>query len=435
MKKNKNIFLDGLKKDIKNKAIDGIIDSLPDMLKTPCGYLVEEVEKEVFLIGAIGVVSGILPNLKGHYAGKYISPNLFVYVLAGYGGGKGGLDYAMELGKQVHQAKKDEAKKLMIDYQNEEIIYQKEIKLYNRSKNKEEEPPAKPFKPPILMLYIPANNSKSGIYQLLSDNDEKGIIFETEGDTLTDALKQDFGGFSDILRKSFHHEKLTMFRRKNNEEIEIVRPQLSVVLSSTFDQLRTLIPSVENGLYSRFLYYQLKQDNKFIDVFDNRKANYQTLFNDAGVEFKQLHDILQQQETPTWFKLNEEQMKRFVEVFDIKKEELIADTDVTMAGTANRLGIIAYRIMMILTALRAYKEGVLNNAIECKNIDFENALVITNRLEKHAKTVHQYLLGNPNKKELAIEMKIAGSSIRDISKALDVNRGTLSKWFKNISKK
>jgi len=81
------------------------------------------------------------------------------------------------------------------------------------------------------MLYIPANNSKSGIYQLLEENDDKGIMFESEGDTLADAIKQDYGSFSDTLRKAFHHENLDLFRRGNEELIEINKPELSVVLS------------------------------------------------------------------------------------------------------------------------------------------------------------------------------------------------------------
>lgn len=100
----KNDFVVKIENEIKRFSIDGIIDELPGMLKEPCHFLVDETEKEVFLIGALGVVSGLLPNIKGLYSGKWISPNLFVYVLAGYGGGKGGLDYARELGKQVHKA-------------------------------------------------------------------------------------------------------------------------------------------------------------------------------------------------------------------------------------------------------------------------------------------------------------------------------------------
>lgn len=421
-------------KDIINKpGIDSIIDELPEMLKASCNVLVDETEKEVFLIGAIGVVSGMLPNIKGLYSGKWISPNLFVYVLAGYGGGKGSLDYSRELGSQVHKSKRDAHKNSTSIYLAQMEIYKKELKEFQRKNSKLQDPPTKPEQPKATMLFIPANNSKSGIYQLLGENDGRGILFESEGDTLSDALKQDFGGFSDTLRKVFHHEYLDLFRRMNNEHVEINSPELSVILSSTFDQLKLLIPSVENGLFSRFLFYELKQDNRFIDVFDNRKKDYQEHFKYAGDDFMNLYNQLEPLETPIWFYLTDEQKQRFVRLFDNKKAKLIEEVDITMAGTANRMGIIAFRIMMIFTTLRAYKNNTLNNSIKCNDTDFDNALRIVERLEKHAKTVYEYLNGQPEKKQLVIDMRKAGASIPDISRALNINRGTISKWCKKMN--
>ncbi len=426
-------FISGLEKHISTFSIEGIIEELPEMLKIPSNYLVDETEKEVFLIGALGVVSGLLPNIKGLYSGKWISPNLFVYVLAGYGGGKGSLDYARILGKQIHNAKREKAKSLLVDYLKGLEIYKKNLKAFNKDKKNGEKPPEKPIQPPALMLFIPANNSKSGVYQLLEENNGKGIIFETEGDTLSDALKQDFGGFSDTLRKAFHHEYLDLFRRANSEHIEINNPELSVILSSTFDQLRLLIPSIENGLYSRFLFYVIEQNKKFVNVFDSRKKDYKELFETAGSSFTDLYYQLVQCETPIWFSLTGEQEKKFVQLFDEKKTNLIEEVDITMAGTANRLGIIAFRIMMILTTLRAKENGDLINSISCNNIDFDNALRITERLEKHSRSVYHYLNGRPEKKELAINMRKAGTSIPDISKALGINKGTISRWCNNTN--
>jgi len=411
-----------IRDEVKRFSIDGIINDLPGMLKEPCMHLVDETEKEVFLIGALGVVSGLLPNVIGLYSGKWITPNLYVYVLAGYGGGKGGLDFARKLGEQIHLDKRETAKIQMANYLKEVEVYKKRLKIYNKG-NDTGEPPTPPAKPPTLMLFIPANNSKSGVYQLLKENEGKGIIFESEGDTLADALKQDYGNFSDTLRKAFHHEYLDLFRRMNDELIEIKHPELSLVLS------KILIPTVENGLFSRFLFYELKQNNKFVNVFDNRKRDYQEYFEQAGYGFKQLYDYLETS-APVKFWLTDEQKARFVQLFDEKKEKLIDEVDATMAGTANRLGIIAFRMMMLFTVLRTYEAGNLSEVIRCSDIDFDNAIRIIERLEKHAQTVYEYLNGQPKKKELVINMRKAGASIPDISRSLGINRGTISKWCK-----
>ena len=427
-------FKTSFKKHLKDLSINGIIDNLPDMLKIPCNYLVEENEKEVFLIGAFGVISGLLPNIKAIYSGKLISPNLFVYILAGYGGGKGGLDYAKKLGEQVHQTKKEQTNTMALTYANEMEIYKKELKEFTKNKLENMIPPNKPIHPPTLMTYIPANNSKSGIYQLLEENNGKGIIFETEGDTLTDALKQDFGGFSDILRKSFHHEDLSLFRRMNDELIEVQNPQLSVVISSTFDQLKALIPSIENGLYSRFLFYKLQEEHKFYNVFDGKKNNYHDQFTKEGAKFKTMYDTLELKDSPVNFSLTKEQEQLFTTYFGKKKSKMVDESDIKMSGTANRLGIIAFRIMMILTSIRCYGQGIIGNDIVCIDVDFNTALRIVDRLEKHAKTVYDYIQKEPDKKSMAIDLYKTGKAPAEISRLLygdDKHRGNIYKWINN----
>lgn len=425
-------FWDGFKKHIKANSLDNIISDLPEPLKSLCNYLVEEVEKEVFLIGSIGVISGLLPNVKGIYSGKPISPNLYVYILAGYGGGKGSLDYARELGKKIHIQKKEDTKLEVTRYLEEVETYKKELKAYQKSKNKNEEIPKKPKKPNNKMLFIPSNNSKSGIYQLLEENQGCGILFESEGDTLSDALKQDYGNFSDTLRKAFHHESLDLFRRGNEELIEIESPRLSVILSSTYDQLRSLIPSAENGLFSRFIFYELKQNHEFFDVFNINKSSYNETFFTAGEEFKNMYNQLDNLETTVWFNLTNTQVERFLKTFNLKKKFLINEIDPLLAGTANRLGIIAFRLMMILSVLRAYDEGKLNNSIICQEVDFENAMAIIKRFEKHAQNVYNYLNSKTNKKELIITLRKAGKSINEISRITNTNKGTISKLCSNI---
>ncbi len=417
---------------IEKKGIQSIIDNLPPLLKEPCNIFTDEVEKEVFLLGALGVVSGILPNIKGKYRKDWIESNLFVYLLGAYGGGKGGLKYARNLAYQINKAKKEERLQLFKDYEIEKLIYKKDLATFNKGKG-ENEPPKKPTPPPTLMLFIPVNNSKSGVYQLIKENKGRGIMFETEGDTLTDALNQDYGSYSDLLRKSFHHEFLELFRRLNNEIIEIENPYLSVVLSSTPDQLKTLIPNPENGLYSRFLYYYIKEEKRFLNVF-NDEEDYSEKVLEFGKEYEDLYNSLIRLKQPIYFRLTKPQQVNFNQFFEKKKADIIEGISPSMSGTANRLGVIAFRLMMIFTALRHYSEGKLYNTIYCNDIDYQNALDIIEKLEEHAINVYEFLGSKPNKKTLAFELRKSGASLRDIEQATKVNRGTLSKWFKNFKK-
>jgi hypothetical protein len=62
------------------------------------------------------------------------------------------------------------------------------------------------------------------------DNDGIGLLFESEGDTLSQTLKSDYGNYSDVLRKAFHHELVSLSRRKDREYCEVSNPRVSVAL-------------------------------------------------------------------------------------------------------------------------------------------------------------------------------------------------------------
>ena len=109
-----------------------------------------------------------------------------------------------------------------------------------------------PIAPKSKLFFIPANTSSSMLIKHLEDNDGMGAIVESEADTLTGTLKQDWGGYSDILRKGFHGETITKSRVTGMEYAEVKFPKFSIALTGTPNQLNTLITSVEDGLFSRF---------------------------------------------------------------------------------------------------------------------------------------------------------------------------------------
>ena len=77
--------------------------------------------------------------------------------------------------------------------------------------------------------------------KILGDNDGIGLLFESEGDTLSQTLKSDYGNYSDVLRKAFHHELVSLSRRKDREYCEVSNPRVSVALAGTPEQVRKLM--------------------------------------------------------------------------------------------------------------------------------------------------------------------------------------------------
>ena len=89
------------------------------------------------------------------------------------------------------------------------------------------------------------------------DSGGVGLICETEADTVSTAIGGDHGHWSDLLRKCFDHDRLAYNRRTNHEYRECNVTFLCVLLSGTPAQIKPLIPSAENGLFSRQLFYYM----------------------------------------------------------------------------------------------------------------------------------------------------------------------------------
>lgn len=374
---------------------EDIYNDLPTLLKNGCSILTDRIEKEVFLVGALGVVSGLLPNVRGFYDTRFYGSNLYCYVLSRYGSGKGSLSLSQQLGSVVHRRKKEAYQQALSEYKADRTRYNKDLKAFQQDKKGVVEEPTEPAEPPLTVLYIPANNSRTGAFELLNNNDGRGIIFETEGDTLADSVKQDYGNYSDGLRKAFHHEPISYYRRTGKEFCEIENPQMSVVLSSTFDQLLSLMPTAQNGLFSRFLFYGLTPNPKFKDVFDSRKSQYPAFFDALGEQFAEVYDHLDGLAEPLTVRLTTTQEARFVVLFQQWKDDIREYVSEDLDGSVNRLGLIAFRIAMILTTLRAFETGELSDVLTCEDVDFENALRIVDTLRRHVLRVY-YRLPKPN---------------------------------------
>lgn len=414
-----------------------VYSSLPELLRSPCDALKNPEEKEVFLVGALCTISGILPNVRGFYDQEYYGPNLYGYIVGPYGSGKGTLKLAHALAWPVHKEKKGKTEQALIEYEQE-------LEEWKANKKKGKEPP----KPPQFLLFIPANSSKSGLVELLESNGNRGIVFETEGDTLADALKTDYGNFSDILRKAFHHEPITFYRRTEKEYKEVETPHLSVTLSSTFDQLQKLIPTVENGLFSRFLFYWLTPNREFRDVFNRDRQILPRYFKRLGEEYLKVFQHLEALPEPLEFDFSAHQQAQFMELFAEWKQEIGELVSNDLEGTVNRLGLIAFRLAMILTTIRAFEVGEATQVMVCEDQDFYNALRIVETLKGHALKVF-YQLPRPsiskeagelekelhskaNQISLCRQMHQAGDTYAEI--ALKVlgdagKKGTVYKWL------
>lgn len=380
-----------------------IFDQLPDLLRRITVKGTSPEDKDILLLGSLVSMSSCLPNIYGVYAEREVFANLFLFVTAQASAGKGRLTLCRKLVEPIHKALREQNKA-------EFEIYQRELTEYAAAKG-DKVNMEKPQEPTLKMLVIPANNSATGLFQILNDNKGKGLIFETEGDTLAQTFKSEHGNYSDGFRKAFHHETITYNRRKDREFVEIDMPRLSALLSGTPRQVSSLIPNAENGLFSRFIFYFMNIRYEWKDVFAGESG--QTLdnyFDHLGDQFHELYKCLLSQVKTMRFCLTISQQKQFNSYFEQTQIQYIELCGEDYIGTVRRLGLITFRIAMILTALRIMDNGELRSPLVCSDTDFNIAMEMVKVLVQHAAHVFQQLPTDtaakvqPNQKQQFLNM-------------------------------
>ncbi len=341
---------------------------LPELFQDGCRLFSEAHERDLFFLGLLGVVSACMPNIRGRYAGWLLEANLFLMIVAPAASGKANLKWSFNAIRDILLRSEEEFAKDESEYQ--ELIHADG---------------PKPKKPIRKSIWIPGNSSSPAVIQALHENSGRGLIFETEADTIANTMQNDWGNYSDIVRRAFHHEHLGLRRRHENEQYSLNYPCLSMVVSGTPDQVRSLLQSTENGFFSRILFYDFKSELKWKSPFSgyNNPVFLDYMESTLPKTIAVLHDRCQNADGIK-FTLTQHQQQCFDTTFQqwlLESEYMIGEESV---ATIKRLGVIQFRIAMILTAVRNLESLSNGKILLCNDDDFETALSVVDSLRLHA---------------------------------------------------
>ena len=349
--------------------------NLPSFLEKVTAFSNSPEDADILTLGTMAVVSACLPHIWGIYADRAVYPNLFLFVTAKASSGKGRLSLCRHIVEPIHERLREINEAETMDYKHR-------LAEYNAA-GKKKVNLEKPEEPPMRMLFIPANSSATAVYQVLGDNDGQGLMFETEGDTLANTFGSDYGNYSDGFRKAFHHETISYIRRKDREYVNIRNPRLSTLLTGTPRQVLNLITDAENGLFSRFIFYVLNLRLVWNDVF--RRSSDTTLdeyFQALGKEFNDFHTILSGC-PDIRFRLTEDQAADFNSKFDSWQSAYSDSCGDEFVASVRRLGLVTFRIAMILSSLRILEDGDFSTELLCLDTDYQSAMVIAEVILQH----------------------------------------------------
>lgn len=286
---------------------------LPSILQEASKIFIDRREKDIFLTGALSVLSGCFHNVRAYNCVDGISyaPNLFVFVVAPPASGKHAITYAKKLALQV-------------------------VNTFKNAQKRER------------ILFLPGNSSAAAIRIQLKENSGAGIMVESEIDTTANAKKQEWGDYTDMIRVAFENETYSYSRINGISEIQELK--FSMALSGTPNQFKTFIDSAENGLFSRGCYYFFENNN--FEYKPYGRLNVQTAiekqFEKWASEINLCYQrLLKHEKVKINFSIK--QLEKIKAAFKAEAEEIV---DGDLRRNINRIFTIVLKIATVLTVLK-----------------------------------------------------------------------------------
>ena len=381
-------------------------EDLPPILKRIMQLHDDVVSRDKMIIGTLNIVSGLIgaasgtPDMPsgvyGLYDGRKVYAPLYNILFANAGSSKGDLNFCRQLAKPLKDEMRREYEGKKMEYERLMAAY--EAKRKQKDKGDRGEPPVEPvFRTP----FVPGNSSSSAVYRAIDANGGWGLMFETEADTVSAMISSDYGNYSDLMRKAFHHETISMNRVSEKLHIDVDSPRLSVMLTCTPGQLQPLFPNWENGLGSRFFFYQFPEEEpRFNNVFARNTRPLDEEYLKMGESLLKLYHALEERKgRPVQFVMSSNQQESFLTSF----QEMLKD-QYEMLGSeykafVYRLALGGFRYAMVLSTLRRLATmtdlgGIFQpeeSAMVCDDRDFATAMTIVETLANHTARVYTRL--------------------------------------------
>jgi len=337
--------------------------SLPESVQQMISLASTPEEKDIILMATLAAASACVPNLYFTYGptGKKYYANLQCFILAAAASGKGIANQALEMVR-------------VIDEQY-----------------------------PML---IAGDSTLAAWYKALEEQGGVGYMHESEGSVITDIWKTSAANYNTALRKAAEHEPISRNRVKGASEIK--NPRLSMLLTGTFGQYKALVPSVENGYFSRLLTVVIRDTHPFDKRYVRSKGGQSAVPKIVGQRMLRMYESLLNAGEREW-SLTEAQKERLGEHLETEYGTLIGLLGDNFHSAVVRMAVQIERIAMILTAMRGSldltaeernEEGSgltsreHNETLFCADEDYETAEMIGNKLLLHMAAAYRMIDGD-----------------------------------------
>ena len=323
------------------------IQNLPKPLQEMLSLASTPEEQDILLMATLTAASACVPNLYFRYGptGKKYFANLQCFVLAASASGKGIANLALEMAR-------------VIDEQYPTLIS--------------------------------GDSTLAAWYKALEAQNGCGYMHESEGSVITDIWKNAAANYNTALRKAAEHEPIS--RNRCTGASKIKNPKLSILLTGTYNQYRALVPSVENGYFSRLLTLCIRETHPFNKRYVCAKATQSAVPQIVGRQLLKVYEQLAKGGEVEW-SLTDAQKERLGEHLETEYDTLINLLGDNFHSAVVRMAIQIERIAMILSAMRGLTLGIYAEPFLCSDTDYQTAEIIGNKLLLHMAQAYRMIDG------------------------------------------
>ena len=377
-------------------------ENLPAIIRPVMALANSDSERDILLLSLLTAAGSCMPKLYCRYglSSKRYYPNLQCFIVGSAACGKGIANLALDFVGKVHEA---------------------------------------------APLVIAGDSSYPGFYRQLARQNGRGYIHESEGSVITDVWRSSVTNYNTALRKAAEHEPVT--RNRANDTSSIACPQLSVLLTGTFSQYQALVPSVENGYFSRLLTLIVNDRQAFNHRYVEPGNGSAAIMTKASGQLFNLCQALYKSH-PVEFSLTPDQRNRLGKHLETAYPALMSQLGENFHSVVLRMAVHIIRIAMILTALRiAENQSPITNdqsPIICSNQDYAVAELIGNKLLLHMAAAYRLIKGTEqtaipkiqplDQRKMLFSLlpaEFETKTLLDEAKAQGVPRSTVFRWNDN----
>ncbi len=363
---------------------------LPESVQQMLSLASTPEEQDIILMATLSAASACVPNLYFRYGptGKKYYANLQCFILAAAASGKGIANQALEMVRVI-----------------------------------DEQYP----------LLIAGDSTLPAWYKALEAQGGCGYMHESEGSVVTDIWRTAAANYNTALRKAAEHEPISRNRCAGSSEIK--NPRLSMLLTGTFGQYKALVPSVENGYFSRLLTVVIRGTNPFDKRYVSSKGGQSAIPRIVGNRLLRTYEQLMNAGEREW-SLTDAQKTRLGEHLETEYTTLISLLGDNFHSSVIRMAVQIERIAMVLTAMRG-----LDEALYCRDDDYEAAEMIGNKLLMHIAAAYRMIDGDaqdvvPEIKPLdqrkvlfeQLKREYSHGDLADEAKRQGISKRTVERW-------